>query len=93
MADTGSPSAAQARALLEQSDDVQLTRIQELLEERAALNAERKRKSKDLKNEMAKRKRLLAKAKHLSTEDLLAVVVSRSSAAKAKAKAKAKARA
>ena len=92
MADSSSSTsgAAQARALLEQSADAQLTRIQDLEAQRASLSSERKRKTKELKNEMQKRKRLMTKARNLSTDDLLAVVVSRSATAKAKAKARSK---
>ena len=82
--------AAQARELLEGSPDAALTRIQELESERISLARDRKRLARELKNEMQKRKRLMAKARNLSTEDLLQVVVSRSAQAKTKAKAKAR---
>ena len=59
---------------------------------RARLQAERKEVKKAMHNEARKRKRLLAKAKGLSTDDLLNVVVMKATA-KAKAEAKAKSRA
>ena len=82
--------AAQARELLEATPDAALSRIQELEAERLALAKDRKRLARELKNETQQRKRLMAKARNLSTEDLLQVVVSRSARAKAKAKAKAR---
>ena len=80
--------AAAARALLEGLDDASAGAVAVLEERRAALHAERAQVKKDLRNETRKRKRLLAKAKGLSTDDLLNVVVMKA-AAKAKAKAKA----
>lgn len=88
MAETGDV-AVHARELLEASPDAALGRIQELEAERLSLARNRKRLARELKNELQKRKRLMAKARNLSTEDLLQVVVSRSARAKAKAKAKA----
>ena len=81
--------AAHARELLEASPDAALGRIQELETERLSLARDRKRLARELKNELQKRQRLMAKARNLSTEDLLQVVVSRSAQAKARAKAKA----
>lgn len=80
---------AQARELLEASPDAALSRIQDLEAQRLAMNADRKRIARELKNETQKRKRLMTKARALSTDDLLNVVVSRAAQAKAKAKAKA----
>ena len=62
--------------------------MQLLDQERKALGAERKRMTREIKNESQKRQRLLQKARNLSTDDLLQVAMTRS-AAKAKAKAKA----
>ena len=61
-------------------------------ERRARLQAERKEVKKALHNETRKRKRLLTKAKGLSTDDLINVVVIKETT-KAKAKAKALAQA
>ena len=83
--------ANQARELLEASPDAAWSRIQDLEGQRLSLASERKRLARELKNETQKRKRLMAKARNLSTEDLLNVVVSRAAAAKAKSKAKARA--
>ena len=84
-------AAEQARVLLESAPDEALTRMQELQQSRADLAAERKRVVRELKNEAQKRKRLMQKARNLSTEDLLHVVVGRAAQAKAKAVGKAKA--
>ena len=53
--------------------------------------AQKRDVAKQLKNEQQKRRRHMAKARNLSTEDLLNVVVTRATIAKAKAKAKASA--
>ena len=81
-------SASEARLLLESSADTQLTRIEALDAERKDLSRQKKDIARELKNEQQKR-RLMSKARNLSTEDLLNVVVSRAASAKAKAKAKA----
>ena len=83
--------ADQARALLENSADDQLSSIQRLEAQRKELCAQRNEISRELKNQQQKRRRLMNKARSLSTNDLLSVVVTRASAAKAKAKAQAKA--
>ena len=82
-------SATEARALLENTADAQLTRIAALDAQKKEIAAQKRDIAKQLKNEQQKRRRLMAKAKNLSTEDLLNVVVSRAAATKAKAKAKA----
>ena len=86
-------AAEQARLLLENAPDETLTRMQQLQQSRADLAAERKRVVRDLKNEAQKRKRLMQKARNLSTDDLLHVVVGRAAQAKAKAAAAGKAKA
>ena len=80
-------AAEQARALLENATDHSLTELQRLEHQRNALAAERKRVVRELKNETQKRKRLMQKARNLSTEDLLNVVVGRAAHAKSKAAA------
>ena len=80
--------AVQARELVEASHDAAWTRIQDLEAQRLSLASERKRLAREFKNEKQKRKRLMAKARNLSTEELLNVVVSHAAASKAKAKAK-----
>ena len=84
--------AAAARAILEGTEDTSANVVTSLERRRAELLRERAQIKKDLKNENRKRKRLLAKAKGLSVDDLLAVVTMKA-AAKANAKAKAKAHA
>ena len=83
--------ADEARALLENSADDQLSSIQRLESQRKELCVQRREISRELKNQQQKRRRLMNKARSLTTNDLLSVVVTRASAAKAKAKAKAKA--
>ena len=78
---------AAARAILEGSDDASADAVSALEKRRAELQAERLQVKKALRNENRKRKRLLAKAKGLSDEDLMNVVIMKA-AAKAKAKAK-----
>ena len=75
----------QARVLLESATDESSTKRQRLATERAALTLQRKDITKELKKEQQKRKRLMTNAKHLSTDDLLQVVVTRAAQAKAKA--------
>ena len=82
-------SANEARVLLENSADTQLTRIADLDAQKKAISRQKKEIARELKNEQQKRRRLITKARNLSTEDLLNVVVSRAASAKAKAKAKA----
>ena len=80
--------ATRVREALDGATDETLNRMQLLEQERKALCAERKRITREIKNESQKRQRLLQKARNLSTDDLLQVAMTRS-AAKAKAKAKA----
>ena len=87
----GQDIAARLREVLSGAEDETRTRIKNLERERAALAAERKRVTKDLKKEAQKRKRLVKKAQNLSVDDLMEVAIVRSSQAKAKAKAKARA--
>ena len=82
-------SADEARLLLENSADTQLTRIEALDAQRKEISRQKKDIARELKNEQQKRRRLMTKARNLSTRDLLNVVVSRAASAKAKAKAKA----
>ena len=84
--------AAQARALLEYSPDAALDRLQHMEHQRAALLAERRRVTQNIKNEDKTRRRVMVKARGLSTEELLDAVVSRAAQAKAKARAAAKAK-
>ena len=89
----GQDIQARLREVLSGAEDETRTRIENLERERAALAAERKRITKEVKKEAQKRKRLVSKARNLSIDDLMEVAISRSSQANAKAKAKAKARA
>ena len=89
----GQDIQARLREVLSGAEDETRTRIENLERERAALAAERKRITKEVKKEAQKRKRLVSKARNLSIDDLMEVAISRSSHANAKAKAKAKARA
>jgi molecular chaperone GrpE (heat shock protein) len=82
----------EVNGLLAALQDPGANRIAELKAARAALLAERKRVAADLRNEERKRQRLLAKARNLNNEDLIAILGARV-AAKAKAKGKAKAKA
>jgi len=67
-------------------------RMANLIHQQKNIEAQKKANQKAIKNEQRKRKRLMAKAKELSTTDLAEVWIVRSAAeAKAKAKAKAKA--
>ena len=90
MAGVENSVAARVREALHGANDETLDRMQTLEQERRALNVERKRIARELKNESQKRRRLLQKARNLSIDDLLQVAMTRS-AAKAKATAKAKA--
>ena len=83
--------AAAARVILEGIEDASADAVNSLEQRRAELQRERMQIKKDLRNENRKRKRLLAKAKGLSVDDLLKVVTMKATA-KAKAKAKAEAR-
>ena len=87
----GQDIQARLREVLSGAEDETRTRIENLERERAALAAERKRVTKDLKKEAQKRKRLVKKAQNLSVDDLMELAIVRSSQAKAKAKAKARA--
>ena len=84
-----------ARNLLEQAGDARANRVDVLKAEKRGLKAQRAAVAKAIKNEERKRKRVLERAKTLSTDDLLGVVAARAAAkakiAQAKAKAKAKA--
>ena len=84
--------AAAARVILEGIEDASADAVNSLEQRRAELQRERMQIKKDLRNENRKRKRLLAKARGLSVDDLLTVVTMKATA-KAKAKAKAEARA
>ena len=69
-------------------------RANELRAERRALATHRQDLSRQIRNETRKRKRMLEKSAHMSTQDLVAVLElrhERKVAAKAKAKAKARA--
>ena len=90
------PAAAAAAALaaLQGAGDDAATRLEVLEGQSRALNQQKKANKKAIKLELAKKKRLTAKASKLSTAELLQVVAVRTAAeatAKAKAKAKAKA--
>ena len=75
---------AAARALLEAAGDAPGDRVAALQQQKRDLQAQRTAVAKAIKNEAKKRKRVLDRAKTLSTDDLLSVVASRA-AAKAKA--------
>lgn len=79
--------ADQSRELGEASHDAAWTRIQDLEAQRLSLVSERKRVAREFKNETQKHKRLMAKARNLSTDELLNFAVSHAAAAKANAKA------
>ena len=81
---------AAARALLEAAGDAPMDRVAALQQQKRDLQAQRSAVAKAIKNEAKKRRRVLDRAKTLSTDDLLSVVAARA-AAKAKAKAKGKA--
>ena len=81
--------AAAARAFFEASPDASADALAALEERRAALQAERLQVKKELRNESRKRKRLLTRAKGLSEEELVSVMIMKAQA-KAKASAKAK---
>jgi hypothetical protein len=85
--------AAEARALLEGSPDAAATRLQQLEARRSELLAERRQVMQNIRNENKRRRRLMLKARGLSVDELLSVVVARSAQAAAKAKAKSTARA
>ena len=74
------------------NDDASANRLTALHQQQANLAAQRRATQKLIKNETAKKKRILEKARRLTNEELLEVMVSRG-AAKAKAKAKAAAKA
>ena len=76
---------AEVREAVEGLGDASASRLAQLAGDRKALEAERTRLASEMKKETRKRKRLLAKARLLSTEDLLAVVAARGAQAKAAA--------
>ena len=83
---------AAARALAESLGDPAADTLADLEERRKRMQAERNALKKEINNERRKKQRLLAKAKGLTTDDLLGVIGARAAAAaKAKAKAAAKA--
>lgn len=63
----------QERGLLNESGNVPLWRVREIVHARALLNDCRKRKAKELECEQMRRKRLLSKARQISVDDMLAV--------------------
>ena len=75
------------QALLESSPDKSAEAVAVLNQRRAELLQERRQVTKDLKNENRKRKRLLVKAKGLTQDDLVDVMIMK---AQGKAKAQAK---
>ena len=87
-------AAAAALAALQGAGDAAANRLETLEGEKRALKQRHQENKKAIKLEVAKKKRLTAKASKLSTAELLQVVAVRTAteaAAKAKAKAKAKA--
>ena len=87
-------AAAAVVAALSPAGDAAAGRLAALEANARSLKAQNAANKKAIKNEVAKKKRLQAKASKLSTAELLQVVAVRSAAeavAKAKAKAKAKA--
>jgi hypothetical protein len=83
-----------ARAALVDAGTNRADRIRALEDERRAIVEQKKKVSKDIKNEGRKRARLVEKAKNLSDDDLMEILSIRAQAkANAKAKAKAKAKA
>ena len=81
-------------ALLGGVGDALGDRVADLADQRRQLASQRKRVTAELRLEERKRKRLVAKSRALSNEDLMAIMAGRAQAqAKAKAKAKGKAKA
>ena len=81
-------AAAAARELLAASPDESKTVMEALEKKRTELHAARAQLRKDIRRENKKRKRLVSKAKGLSEDDLMNVLVMK---AQAKAKAESKA--
>ena len=85
-----SPRAAEAIRILQGFGHEDAERLIQLEERRRTLHQQRQAVQKEIKNESRKRQRLLEKAKGLSDDSLLQVIVNRASKAEAKAKGKAK---
>ena len=75
------------QALLESSPDKSAEAVAVLNQRRSELQQERRQVTKEIKNENRKRKRLLVKAKGLTQDDLVDVMIMK---AQVKAKAQAK---
>ena len=81
-------SAAQAIALLRGARDVRAEALGTLTERQKELAKQKRSVTQELKNEKKRQKRVLSKAGALSDEQLMSIIIARSSKAKAKAKAK-----
>ena len=88
-----SPRAAEAIRILQGFGHEDAERLIQLEQRRKTLHQQRQAVQKEIKNESRKRQRLLEKARGLSDDSLLQVIVNRASKAQAKASGKAKAKA
>ena len=88
--DVASPRTAEAIDILRSAGDADAEKLAMLEAHRKELHNQRKTLTKEIKNEMRKRRRLLTKARGLSNESLLEVIAARhAKSAQAKAKANA----
>ena len=88
-----SPRAAEAIRILQGFGHEDAERLIALEERRKTLHRQRQAVQREIKNDSRKSQRLLEKARGLSDDSLLQVIVNRASKAQAKAKANAKAKA
>ena len=86
--DCTTPTTAEAIAILESHGDADASRLRALEERKRELHESRRAVAKEIKKETKKRRRIMEKAKGLSNETLLQVIVSRATT-KANAKARA----
>ena len=86
--DATTPTTAEAIAILESHGDADASRLRALEDRKRELHEARRAVAKEVKKEAKKRRRIMEKAKGLSNETLLQVIVSRATA-KANAKARA----
>ena len=86
--DSTTPTTAEAFAILESHGDADASRLRALEERKRELHEARRAVAKEVKKETKKRRRIMEKAKGLSNETLLQVIVSRATT-KANAKARA----
>ena len=86
--DATTPTTAEAIAILESHGDADASRLRALEDRKRELHEARRAVAKEVKKESKKRRRIMEKAKGLSNETLLQVIVSRATT-KANAKARA----